>query len=174
MTSTGWVILISYTAITIVGVVIVLEVFRSTRVGFRAEPAERETVEKRETKWGALVAVFLLTVLALTIVQVPYFNTDDADGAQKIRIEGRQFAWTVDPPRVKVGKIRAEVTSLDASHAVGVYDPDGVLLKQVNAAPGMTQPLVLELKRPGTYKLRCMEFCGIDHHKMANELEVTR
>ena len=26
----------------------------------------------------------------------------------------------------------------------------------------------------GRYELRCMEFCGVDHHLMLNQIEVTR
>ena len=40
--------------------------------------------------------------------------------------------------------------------------------------PGVTQRFVITFSRPGIYKLRCMEFCGIDHHKMQSELKVTR
>ena len=109
----------------------------------------------------------------MTIVQIPYF-VSDAEGGQRIKITGRQFAWTVDPPRVRVGEVIADVRSVDVAHGVGVYDPDGVMIKQVNVTPGVSQPMRFEAKKPGTYKLRCMEFCGIDHHKMANELEVTR
>ncbi|MFY9264016.1 MAG: hypothetical protein WAO61_01095 [Solirubrobacterales bacterium] len=173
MTDVGRIILISYFVMSVIGIVVVLSVFRSTRVGFRAEPAEREAVENRETAWGALVGVFLVVTLAITIIQIPYFD-DDAKAGQRIKITGRQFAWTVDPVRVKTGRVIADVTSEDVAHGVGVYDPDGVMIKQVNVLPGRTQPMVLDLDKPGTYKLRCLEFCGIDHHKMANELEVTR
>lgn len=172
MTSTGSVILIGYFVMSVVFLIIGFSILRSTRVGFRAEPTPRDVVENRETKWGGLVGVFLVVTLAVTIVQIPYF-TSDAKGGQRIQITGRQFAWTVDPPRVKVGEVIADVRSVDVAHGVGLYDPDGVMIKQVNVTPGITQPMRFKLTKPGTYKLRCMEFCGIDHHKMANELEVT-
>lgn len=173
MNATAWTILIGYFVLSVIFVVVGLSIYRSTRVGFVAEPVERETVETRESVWGALVGIFLLLTLVVTIVQIPYFRKDAA-ASQKIQITGRQFAWTVSPTRIKTGAVVATVRSEDVAHGVGLYDPDGVLIKQVNVSPGVTQPMRFEAKKPGTYKLRCLEFCGIDHHKMANELEVTR
>jgi cytochrome c oxidase subunit 2 len=57
---------------------------------------------------------------------------------------------------------------------MGIYNPDGTLIKQVNVLPGVTQKIVLTFHKVGTYKLRCLEFCGVDHHLMENDLEVTR
>lgn len=173
MTSTGWLILISYTAISAVGVVIVLSVFRSTRAGFHAIAADREAIERREARWTLVVGAFLAIVLLLTIFQTPYFRATAKSGT-RVKIVGQQFAWTIDPPRVKLGTIVAEIRSRDVAHGIGIYDPDGVLVKQVNASPGVTQRLEVTLNRTGTYSILCMEFCGIDHHKMRNTLEVTR
>jgi cytochrome c oxidase subunit II len=39
--------------------------------------------------------------------------------------------------------------------------------------PGVTQDFVITFKKVGVYKLRCLEFCGVDHHLMSNDLEVT-
>lgn len=176
MSSTAMWITIGYSALAILGVVVGLYVFRSTRVGFKVNTASRETLEKREGYWGVAVVAFLVIVLGGTILQVPYWASSRAGKVpQTINVVGRQFAWTVDPPRAKVGlKTRFQVRSADVAHGLGVYNPDDTLIKQVNVGPGVTQDFVITFKKAGTYHLRCLEFCGVDHHLMQNRLEVTR
>ena len=174
MTSTGWVIAIGYSALVLVFVTIGLIVFRSTRVGFRVKVTGREEIEKREGYWGIAVITFLVLVLAGTIFSVPYFD-DNEDAPQKVTVTSRQFAFTVNPPRIDAGvETEFNVDAVDVNHAVGLYNPDNTLIKQVNVLPGVTQSFTITLNQPGSYTLRCLEFCGIDHHLMQNQLQVTR
>ena len=39
--------------------------------------------------------------------------------------------------------------------------------------PGFHNHLELTLDEPGTYLVSCLELCGVDHHKMSREFEVT-
>jgi cytochrome c oxidase subunit II len=175
MSSTAQGILIAYTALSIVFIIIGLVVFRSTRVGFRVKAATRETVEKREGYWGIAVIVFLVAVLGGTMAQLPYSKRDQGnDAPQKLAVAGRQFAWTVKPARIRTGKTQVVSTSLDVSHGVGIYDPDDVLIAQVNVLPDVRQNLGVTFKKTGTYRIRCLEFCGVDHHLMETTFEVTR
>src|SRR6266536_668299 len=104
MGTTAWVITALYAVLTIIGVAVGLIIFRSTRVGFRVETAGRETIERREGYWGVASIVFLTILLAGTIFQIPYWkDNSDASVQQRLSIIGRQFAWTVNPPRVKAG-----------------------------------------------------------------------
>jgi cytochrome c oxidase subunit II len=176
VTDTAWVITILYTVASIIAVALLLVVFRSTRVGFRVRAASREDLERRESYWGVIAISLLVVTLGGTIFAIPYGSDQDVAGAkQKLKIVGRQFAWTISPPRVKVGVPTAiELGATDVNHAIGIYDPDEVLVKQVNIVPGVTQPLKVTFEKPGRYRIRCMEFCGVDHHLMENTLEVTR
>lgn len=176
MSDTSRTILISYSALSIIGIVIGLIIYRSTRVGFHVRTAGRKTLEKRESYWGIAVIAFLVIVLAGTMVQIPYWNNNsNAATPQRIEILGQQYAWTVNPVRAKAGvRTRVVVRAKDVSHGVGVYDPDNVLIKQVNVSPGVTQEFIITFKKPGIYTLRCLEFCGVDHHLMQNKLEVVR
>lgn len=174
MTHTGWVIAISYSALVLVFVTVGLIIFRSTRVGFRVRVTPREELERREGYWGIAVITFLILLLAGTIFSVPYFD-NDPDAPQKVDVTSRQFAFTVDPPRIKAGvETEFNVDAVDVNHALGLYNPDNTLIKQVNVLPGVTQSFTITLDQPGDYTLRCLEFCGIDHHLMQNQLEVTR
>jgi cytochrome c oxidase subunit 2 len=176
MSDTAIGITVGYTLLSILGVAIGLIVFRSTRVGFRTQVVTLETLEKREGYWGVAVIAFLVVLLGGTIVQIPYWSDNgDDDAPQHIDVVGRQFAWTVNPPRVRAHvKTKIVVHTPDVNHGLGIYDPDGALIKQVNVLPGVTQEVVVTFGDVGTYKLRCLEFCGVDHHLMENNLEVTR
>jgi cytochrome c oxidase subunit II len=175
VSSTAWVITIVYAAFTIVGVTVALIVFRSTRVGFRVRVAGRESLERREGYWGIAVVTLLVVVLGGTIWQVPYWSDNsDEPTPQRISIVGRQFAWSVDPPRIRAGvRTKVALRAADVNHGIGVYDPDDTLIKQVNVLPDVTQEFVITFEKRGTYTLRCLEFCGVDHHLMENTLEVT-
>jgi len=173
VSSTAWVITISYAAVTAIGVAVTLYIFRSTRVGFRVRVADRETIERREGMWGIAVVTFLVVVLGATIFSVPYWSGDEAKAEQTVEITGQQFAFTVDPPEIKAGvPTEFRIEAADVNHAVGIYDPDGMMIKQVNIAPGVTQTFTITLEEPGEYELLCLEFCGLDHHLMKNVLNV--
>jgi cytochrome c oxidase subunit 2 len=176
MNGTAELILILYAAMTIVGVAVGLLVFRSTRVGFHVRVAPRSALERRESYWGIAVISFLVIALGGTIFSIPYWSDTSTQATpQRIEVIGRQFAWTVNPTRVRAGvKTRVEVRSADVNHAVGLYDPDETLVKQVNVLPGVTQDFVITFSRPGTWRIRCLEFCGVDHHLMTNVVQVTR
>ena len=176
MTDTAWLITILYSSATIIAVTVLLVVFRSTRVGFRVRSATRDQLERRESLWGVAVVSLLVITLGGTIFAIPYGeDKSTAKAAQTLKIVGRQFAWTVQPPRVRAGvETRVELSVTDVSHAIGIYDPDDTLVKQVNVLPGVTQPFRITFEKPGRYTIRCLEFCGVDHHLMENPLEVTR
>jgi cytochrome c oxidase subunit II len=174
MGSTATLIAIAYAALAIIGVAVFLVVFRSTRVGFHVRTASRQALERREGLWGVAVVAFLVILLAGTIGSIPYFNQDTSAAQQKLQITGRQFAWTVNPPRVRANvKTEVDLDAADVNHAVGIYNPNDTLVRQVNVLPGVTQKFTITFSQPGTYELRCLEFCGVDHHLMENKLQVT-
>ena len=61
----------------------------------------------------------------------------------------------------------------DVTHGLGVYDPQMRLIGQTQAMPGYENSLKLTLSEPGTYKLLCMEYCGLAHHAMTSDFTVT-
>jgi len=62
--------------------------------------------------------------------------------------------------------------SRDVSHGFGVYDAAGALQFQAQVGPDEEQQIVHTFNRPGTYEVLCLEFCGVDHHKMKTTIEV--
>ena len=68
--------------------------------------------------------------------------------------------------------MRFEVTATDVNHGFAVYNDDNVLLFQIQAVPKRTSHIVYTFKEPGRYQVVCLEFCGVNHHKMIGQLQV--
>jgi cytochrome c oxidase subunit 2 len=69
--------------------------------------------------------------------------------------------------------VEFRVTTLDVNHGFSIYAPDGRLMAQTQAMPGYVNRLRVEFDRPGTYRVLCLEFCGMAHHVMNGVIEVT-
>lgn len=131
-------------------------------VAYRARPA-----------WLAFLALLLGSVVCASLFFMPYSRADDPAATATVKVIGGQFYWSMTPERVPAGtEVRFAVTSADVNHGFGIYDPDGVLIGNVQAMPGYTNELVLGLDEPGSYLVSCLEFCGVKHHEMAREFEV--
>lgn len=121
--------------------------------------------------WLGLLVVLLGGVLVASFFLFPY--SSGAQSSLRVSVSSGQFFWSMSPPSVPAGsRVRFEVTSVDVNHGFGLYDPEGRLLGSVQAMPGYTNHMELQLDDPGTYLISCLEFCGIGHHEMTAEFEV--
>jgi cytochrome c oxidase subunit 2 len=177
MSDTQLTVAVGYSIVVAVGIAICLAVYASTRG--RRQPADPETYAHRENVWFGVVLAVLLVLLAATIVSTPYgrkaeaASGDGGDGAQRVRVTAVQFAWAIDPPRVKAGTpVRFELRASDVNHNFALYRDGKVLEFQVQVIPGETQVGVHTFDQPGRYEVLCLEFCGLDHHRMRSELVV--
>lgn len=171
MTTTAWVITVAYTTVVVIGSLLALVVWSSTR---RTGAAAGDVVaySHRERMWLVIVLVALLALLLGTIFYRPY-GAHAGHHAQVVRVTGVQFAWAVTPNEVRAGvPVEFLATSQDVSHGFGVYDAAGVLLFQAQVVPGEIQRIVHTFERPGTYEVLCLEFCGVGHHKMQTTIQV--
>ncbi len=170
MGPTAWLIAISYAAVSVVGAAIAVVVWRSTRGGGDADPAR---LAKRERAWLAVVLALLAALLLATIFFVPYGDEAGASG-QVVEVTSSQFAWRIEPNKVKAGTpVEFRLRTPDVNHGFGVYDDRERLVLQVQIMPGRTQKAVHTFERPGTYRVLCLEFCGLGHHVMVTTFEVT-
>lgn len=86
---------------------------------------------------------------------------------------GGSWYWEIDTYEVPLGKtVVFNLTTVDVNHGFGVVDEEGTLLFQTQAMPGYVNKVKYVFDTPGTYRVVCMEFCGIGHHAMTNEFEV--
>ena len=78
---------------------------------------------------------------------------------------------------VEAGKpVRFSGRAMDTQHGFAVYHPDGRMLFTMLMMPGVSKAtsVVRTFTEPGTYKIRCLEYCGIAHHGMKDELTVVK
>jgi cytochrome c oxidase subunit II len=169
MTSLGKGIWIVYLIFVAVGVLIAIGVMWSTRAGSRdkGQGVDLERAEKAEPWWGVFVVVLLAVLLGLTIWRAPWFSEDDSPRDVQVDVTGIQFGFLVQPTSVKVGQhVQFNVTSKDVNHAMALYNPKGQMIMNVESIPGYTISRSHTFTEAGTYEIRCLEFCGYQHHKM--------
>jgi cytochrome c oxidase subunit II len=153
----------------VIALVVVGSVWWSTH---RRGRVDREALAERERAWFVVVIGLLAILLFSTILFTPYVESSPAD-AQTVRVEGRQFAWTLTPSRLQAGRaVRFVVRARDVNHNFAVYNPAGTLLFQVQAVPESDTIVRYTFKRPGTYTILCLEFCGLGHAGMQGSFTV--
>ena len=120
--------------------------------------------------WG-LVALGLV-VAALTLRPWPY-DVAASDGATTVTATGNQWSWEIVPQELPAGRpVIFKVTSNDVNHGFGVYDADGTMLFQTQAMPGYVNQVRYTFTKPGKYRVLCLEYCGLVHHDMIEEINV--
>ncbi|MEZ5121979.1 MAG: hypothetical protein R2736_10460 [Solirubrobacterales bacterium] len=126
------------------------------------------------TWWLIGFGTLLTTGVVMSFFFLPYSGARSPHGTpQDVAIKGGQFYWTMSPNTVHAGRVKIALTSADVNHGLGIYGPRGEMIGSVQAMPGYTNRLDIQLDEPGEYLLSCLEFCGIGHHKMHAVLKVT-
>ena len=115
-------------------------------------------------------------VMLYTLVDLPYAHSGiprQANDHQVIEVVGQQWSWTLSRTEAVSGTpVEFRVTSRDVNHGLAIYDEDMRVVAQTMAMPRYTNTLVHTFTRPGTYKLLCLEYCGLAHHAMVAELHI--
>lgn len=92
---------------------------------------------------------------------------------QIVNVIGHQWSWEFSTNRVEAGvPVEFRVTSADVNHGFAIYAPDGRIVVQTQAMPGYTNKILYTFDQPGTYMVRCLEFCGLAHHVMEAPINV--
>lgn len=123
--------------------------------------------------WGIALVSVLTTAGVLSFLNMPYPDASDTTKRTSMKITAMQYAFIPSPASIPTGPARIEVSAADVNHGVGIYTPDGKMMAQVQAMPGKINVLETDFKKPGTYHLLCMEYCGIGHHQMVGAITVT-
>lgn len=154
--------------------------FVALKSGRRADdytPMQVRAYRIRAKLFWVLVLVLGPTMI-YNLADLPYsasHSRSNASGAQALVIEakGHQWRWELSRNRVAVGQpVEFRVTSADINHGFAIYDTDMHLVAQTQAMPGYTNKLNYTFRKKGTYKILCLEYCGIAHHNMMTEIEV--
>jgi cytochrome c oxidase subunit 2 len=140
-------------------------------------PANSEEIAAAGARWRrtvfwALVLLFV-PVIAYSLTKLPYASAaQPADVV--VHATGNQWAWSVTPDTVTTGQVvEIRVTGADVNHGFGLYDANNRLITQTQAMPGYTNVIRHTFSAPGTYRILCLEYCGLGHHTMFSQLVVT-
>ena len=96
-----------------------------------------------------------------------------ASDRQIVTVTGQQFGFVFSSQDFKAGtQVEFQLKSKDVTHAFAIYGPTGVFIAQGQMIPGYTNKVRVNLEKPGTYEIRCFEYCGIGHHVMKTQIEV--
>jgi cytochrome c oxidase subunit 2 len=114
---------------------------------------------------------------AETLAELPYAATHGAaerPAELRVGVTGHQWYWHIERTKLPAETpIAFEVRAADVNHGFAIYGPNGDVVAQTQAMPGYTNVLRHTFDTPGTYKVRCLEYCGLAHHNMAGTLTVT-
>ena len=137
-------------------------------------PIRDRAYRLRPHLFWALVVVGI-PVMVVTLMMTPYESAQGLpDDALHVDVQGQQFAWTLSETGARAGQtVVFNVTSADVNHGFGIYDADMRLVAQTQAMPGYSNRLVHVFEKPGSYRILCLEYCGMAHHVMEARFEIT-
>jgi len=163
-------ILIAYSVAVVLAVAATAGIWLSTR---NRRPLDTHRLAEFEKRWLLIVVVILVALLVATIWFTPYGKSTPAN-AQIVHVQARQFFWQIRPATVKVDQPVAFVTrSSDVNHGFGIYRGH-TFIAQIQVVPNTNSTLVHTFRRPGTYTILCLEFCGLGHADMRGTLRATK
>ncbi len=135
-------------------------------------PQSVDNIDARRSRWiwGFVALGTVVTVASLWTWPHAVRTTNDV---VTVNATGYQWYWELDKETVPVGKpVVFNVHTADVTHGIGIIDPSGQLLAQVQAMPGYVNKVEHVFEAVGPHKVICLEFCGINHHDMTSELNV--
>ncbi|CAI08192.1 MULTISPECIES: cytochrome-c oxidase [Aromatoleum] len=138
-------------------------------------PLQKSAYRLRSRLFWGLVLVFGPAMI-YTLFELPYDAARANTGAGPVQVvdaTGYQWRWELSQDQFAVGQpVEFRVTSADVNHGFGIYDANLHLVAQTQAMPGYTNTLRHTFSEEGTYKILCMEYCGLAHHNMLTEIRV--
>jgi cytochrome c oxidase subunit 2 len=141
----------------------------------------RSAFSRLEGIWLTVVFVFFVGVNLASLKFMPLIAAANAATSsqpmQEIDFTAKSWAYEISSRQIEAGRpVRFSGRSTDTQHGFAVYHPDGRVLFTMLMMPGTTKPTAVmhTFKEPGKYKVRCLEYCGVAHHAMQDELIVVK
>ena len=154
-------------------------VFRKSFADPNPSNADSKKYVRVERMWMGLV---ILVFVGVNIASIEYMPTVSsaralASGQDMIEVDVTAVSWSFDISQqtIEVGRpVRFSGKSTDTMHGFAVYHPEGKILFTMMLMPGMDEPttLIYTFTEPGIYTVRCLEYCGLMHHEMRDELVI--
>jgi cytochrome c oxidase subunit 2 len=154
-------------------------VYRKSVVDPSAATTSPAKVSRVEGAWLTAVFVIFVGVNLASMKYMPTIATAHAattrTDIQEVDFTASSWRYEMSMREVEAGRpVRFSGRSSDTMHGFAVYHPNGRLLFTMMLMPGLSKPtsLIHTFDDPGTYKVRCLEYCGIAHHGMRDEIVV--
>jgi cytochrome c oxidase subunit 2 len=147
-------------------------------IAHAGKTADAKVFKRRAYVFRAwLFAALVILGIGVTWATLRQFPIPDqraqSVGSQVVRVTARQWSWEITPGEVRAGTpVEFRVTSADVNHGFAIYGQDDRILVQTQAMPGFTNRLLYTFTAPGTYRVMCLEYCGVAHHGMFGEVKV--
>ena len=132
-----------------------------------------------EMLWLTIVVVLFVGINVLSISYMPTISTARAaateQNIQDVEVTAQSWSYAISDREFEVGRpVRFSIKSADTVHGFAVYHPDGGVIFTTMLIPGVGPSSIIHtFTEPGNYKVRCLEYCGIAHHAMQDQLVVT-
>jgi len=179
------------TIVATIGIIIVALTGRTKKPQTFASKRRYE-FEKYWAIGTAAVLIWLWVISYPWIPPVAFNAVDDEDPSniQVVNITAGQWFWIMTQDdknnKLNVGErphvsliagqpVKFVAKSLDVNHGFGIFDgsDDGSpILLQMQVIPELDNVFYYTFKKPGTYFVRCLEYCGYAHPYMTSEIEV--
>jgi len=127
-----------------------------------------------ESRRNRLIGVLAVIGVIVSIVSLrPWPHAVSAAPAAVVNVSGGQWYWEIDTDTVPLGRpVAFNVHTRDVTHGFGVANEAGRLLFQTQVIPGYANRVDYTFDTPGTYRVVCLEYCGVAHHDMKTEFSV--
>ena len=154
-------------------------VYRKATADTGPGDTDARLTSRTEWLWLSVVVVLFVGVNVLSIRYMPTISTARATATEQdihdVDVTARSWSYEISDREVEAGRpVRFSVNSADTVHGFAIYHPDGRVLFTMMLIPGVApSSIVHTFTEPGTYKVRCLEYCGTAHHVMQDQLVVT-
>lgn len=140
-----------------------------------AEPDYAKVVKpayKIRRIWMVALCALGLVVTVASLTPFP-LSAELGLNPKVIKAVGGQWYWQLDETEAVVGEpVQFHVTSNDVNHGFALYNSKNRIIAQTQAMPGYTNKLNVVFTEAGTYRILCLEYCGLAHHAMIVEFTV--
>lgn len=168
---TTQILLTFFLFITVATIVIVGTLIASTKVHIITTVGRKSS--RRVTTILFVLIILVAGVGTVSSSWIPQSAFSDVKPSTTVDVIAKQFTWTLGDTNYRVRQpIMFKAISEDVTHGFGVYGPDGTIQFQMQVTSGKDNSFIFVFTEPGTYTVRCMEFCGIGHQSMITEFKV--
>jgi cytochrome c oxidase subunit 2 len=127
--------------------------------------------EARRRLSPGLAALILIAVNLKGRGALPYVSRQGSARRNKSRSRPNNGRGRSHRPRSRSGRpVEFHVTSKDVNHGFAIYDQGLRIVAQTQAMPNYVNILRYTFPASGTYRVLCLESCGLAHHMMAAEI----